>query len=342
MSQVTIYTLAKELNMTPAMVSRAFNPDAKISESKRQIVLEAAKKYDFFPNKFASRLSMKTVTVGILINTNFAVNTEKMLSGIKSAYEKLKDYKVRYDVTVLDTTKSKLEDYKKALSKYKNFDGIILSGMSTSKYTELINDVYKSNKNIVQVQSTNKEVSYLFESRHNEEISSFLAAEFLYNCLRRSDSKNILLFTGDKKSTLHSASEIAFKNSCSQFGLNLLDSIDMMDDEDYLEKIIPDVFLKYGKKADGIYITSGLSAPICRYLEKNALDIPFVAFDTYEVIKTYMQKGIVSAAIAQNVAGQMETAFEELVRYLIMGTAPQKTLYTDVQIVLKGNMHQFD
>ena len=260
----------------------------------------------------------------------------------KSAYEKLKDYKVRYDVTVLDTTKSKLEDYKKTLSKYKNFDGIILSGMSTSRYTELINDVYKVNKNIVQVQSTNKEASYLFESRHNEEISSFLAAEFLYNCLRRSDSKNILLFTGDKKSTLHSASEIAFKNSCSQFGLNLLDSIDMMDDEDYLEKIIPDVFLKYGKKADGIYITSGLSAPICRYLEKNALDIPFVAFDTYEVIKTYMQKGIVSAAIAQNVAGQMETAFEELVRYLIMGTAPQKTLYTDVQIVLKGNMHQFD
>ena len=342
MSQVTIYTLAKELGMTPAMVSRAFNPDAKISESKRKIVLDAAKKYDFFPNKFASRLSMKTVTIGVLINTNFAVNTEKMLSGIKSAYEKLKDYKVRYDVTVLDTTKSKLEDYKKTLSKYKNFDGIILSGMSTSRYTELINDVYKVNKNIVQVQSTNKEASYLFESRHNEEISSFLAAEFLYNCLRRSDSKNILLFTGDKKSTLHSASEIAFKNSCSQFGLNLLDSIDMMDDEDYLEKIIPDVFLKYGKKADGIYITSGLSAPICRYLEKNALDIPFVAFDTYEVIKTYMQKGIVSAAIAQNVAGQMETAFEELVRYLIMGTAPQKTLYTDVQIVLKGNMHQFD
>lgn len=342
MSEVTIYTLAKELGMTPAMVSRAFNPNAKISESKRKIVLDAAKKYDFFPNKFASRLSMKTVTIGVLINTNFAVNTEKMLSGIKNAYEKLKDYKVKYDVTVLNDSENEFEDYKKVLAKYKEFDGIILSGMSKSKYTELISETYKANKNIVHVQSTNKDAGYLFESRHNEEISSYLAAEFLYNCLRRSERKNILLFTGNRKSTLHLASDIAFKNFCEQFGMNVLDSIDMMDNEDYLEKILPEIFENKAAKIDGIYITSGLSAPLCRYLEKNALDIPFVAFDTYEVIKSYMQKGVVSAAIAQNVAGQMETAFEELVKYLIMGTTPQKTLYTDVQIALKGNMHQFD
>ena len=49
MPTMTIYTLAKELNMTPSMVSRAFNPEAKISEEKRQIVLAAAKKYDFSP-----------------------------------------------------------------------------------------------------------------------------------------------------------------------------------------------------------------------------------------------------------------------------------------------------
>ena len=47
MPKVTIYTLAQELNMTPSMVSRAFNPDARISEDKRKIVLETAKKYDF-------------------------------------------------------------------------------------------------------------------------------------------------------------------------------------------------------------------------------------------------------------------------------------------------------
>jgi len=91
MAEVTIYTLAKELNMTPSMVSRAFNPNGKISEEKRKIVLETAEKYGFSPNKFASRLSMKTVRIGILINSRFTVNTDKMIAGIESAYGKLKD-----------------------------------------------------------------------------------------------------------------------------------------------------------------------------------------------------------------------------------------------------------
>ena len=65
--KVTIYTIANELSMTPSMVSLAFNPNAKIAEGKRKLVLEAAEKYGFVPNKLASRLSMKTVKIGILI-----------------------------------------------------------------------------------------------------------------------------------------------------------------------------------------------------------------------------------------------------------------------------------
>ena len=85
MSNVTIYTLAKELNMTPSMISRAFSPNGKISEKKRKLILEAANKYGFTPNKFASRLSMKNVRIGILINSRFPVNTDKMIAGIESA-----------------------------------------------------------------------------------------------------------------------------------------------------------------------------------------------------------------------------------------------------------------
>lgn len=87
MPKVTIYTLAEELNMTPSMVSRAFNPDARISENNRKIVLETAKKYAFSPNKFASRLSMEAVRIGVLINSRFQINTDKMISGIKEAHE---------------------------------------------------------------------------------------------------------------------------------------------------------------------------------------------------------------------------------------------------------------
>ena len=342
MSDVTIYTLAKELNMTPSMISRAFNPNAKISEDKRRLVLETAEKYHFSPNRFASRMSMKAVRVGVLINSKFHINSEKMIAGVQDAHKELKDYKVQYDITLLNPSECTNEELRQAIERYKSYDGVILTGMSAKCYTELINEVYDSNPNVVQVQAINQSARCLFASKHNEKIASELAAEFLYNCLRKAERKNVLLFTGDLNSALHSSAADAFRESCDALGLNLLSTVDMKDSEEYFESILAEAFTHYGDQTDGIYITSGLSAPLCRHLEGKCCDIPLVAFDTYEDVKSYMSKGIISATIAQNVANQMKTAFELLVKHLITGEKCPKTVFTDVQLVLKSNMHQFN
>lgn len=342
MPKVTIYTLAKELNMTPSMVSRAFHPKAKISKAKRQLVLETAEKYGFSPNKLASRLSMKAVRIGVMINSRFQINTDKMISGIKKAHEKLKDYKIQYDISVLDPAQATDANLCEIIERYKSYDGIILTGMSSENYTNLINELHNANPNVVQVQAINRNANCLFASKHNERIASELAAEFLHHCLRRAERKNILLFTGDLKSALHASAADAFKISCDTLGLHLLQTVDMKDNEDYFESILPETFARCGNQADGIYITSGFSVPLCRFLEAGGNDIPFVAFDTYEDMKSYMQKGIISATVSQNVEAQMEKAFELLVKHIITGEDSPKTVYTDVQLVLKSNMHQFN
>lgn len=187
MKNTTIYTLAEELGMTPSMVSRAFNPDAKISSEKRRAVLELAEKYNFSPNRMASRLSMKTVRIGILINSRFSVNTDKMLFGVREAWEKLRDYKIEYETSLLNPRETPLERYAEVLAGYRDFDGVIITGMSSSKYTDIINDFHKDNPNIVQVQAINPKTEYLFASKHDETTASSLAAEFLFNCLRFSN-----------------------------------------------------------------------------------------------------------------------------------------------------------
>lgn len=342
MADVTIYTLAKELNMSPSMVSRAFNPDGRINEEKRKIVLRTAEKYNFSPNKFASRLSLRPVKIGVLINSNFEVNTQQMLAGVKRAYDRLKDYKINYDITVLNHELHQFEDYVAAIEKYKSYDGICLAGFSPERYTPLINDLFKSNPNIAQVQATNRNVNFLLESRHNEEVASSLAAEFLHNCLRGSKRKNVLLFTGNRESALHATAEKAFFAACEKLGMTVVDSIDMKDNQKYLSEILPAVFAKNKESTDAIYITSGFSLSLCRYFEENKIGLPFVAFDIYDEIKRYMEKGIISAAISQDVTKQMETAFEKLARHIIAGEECEKTVYTDVQLALKSNMHQFE
>ena len=116
----------------------------------------------------------------------------------------------------------------------------------------------------------------------------------------------------------------------------------MKDNEEYFDSILVPTFDRYGDQTDGIYITSGLSSPLCRYLEEKGYDIPFVASDAYEEIKSYMNKGIISATIAQNVGDQIKKAFELLVKHLITGDECPNTVYTDIQLVLRSNMHQFN
>jgi len=154
--------------------------------------------------------------------------------------------------------------------------------------------------------------------------------------------KNVLLFTGEKESTLHSSAEASFRSACIDFGLNLVDSINMMDSEERLEKILPELFDRYKDGIDGIYITSGFSISLCRFIEENGYDLPLVTFDKYRELEEYMKKGIASATVSQDVSGQMSSAFEMLVKYLITGETFPKIVNTDVELVLKSNMHQFD
>lgn len=338
MANVTIYTLAKELNMTVSMVSRAFNPEGKINEEKRKLVLETAKKYSFHPNKFASRLSMRTIKIGIFINSRFNVSCDKMLAAIKAAHELLRDYKIEYNTTVFKSNEKDIAEYEEALFKYADYDGIIVAGLSSEKYTPLLEKLYKVNKNIVQVQSINNEAECLFVSKHNEKTASRLAAEFLYNSLRFSENKNVVLFTGDRESAVHSAAKKHFVNACYDFGLNVVDCMDMKDNNECLKKIAHEAFEKYDIK--GAYITSGVSDALCEYLEENSIDIPFVTFDTHSKVKEYMKKGIVSATISQDIFMQMQQAYDMLVKYIISGEKCDKTIYTDVQLILKSNIEQ--
>ena len=124
--------------------------------------VELAEKYGFSPNKHASRLSMKPINIGIILSSRFDVNTQKMTEGIKKAHSRLKDYKINYDISVIDKRKNTDKDYVDALEKYGNYDGIIVTGMSSPKCSEVLNCFYEKNKNIVQVQAVNENTKCLF------------------------------------------------------------------------------------------------------------------------------------------------------------------------------------
>src|SRR5687768_5110656 len=66
--RVTIQDIARELNITPATVSRALNNHPAIKETTKEAVKKLAQKLNYQPNKIASSLrSGKSNIIGVII-----------------------------------------------------------------------------------------------------------------------------------------------------------------------------------------------------------------------------------------------------------------------------------
>lgn len=66
--KITIYDIAKKLEISAATVSRALNNNPKISESTRKLVLETAKQMNYEENKLAKALkSGRSNNVGVIV-----------------------------------------------------------------------------------------------------------------------------------------------------------------------------------------------------------------------------------------------------------------------------------
>ncbi len=66
---ISIYTIAKEANVSPATVSRVLTGNAKVSEEKKLKVKELIKRYDFRPNALARGLSsVQTKVIGLMVS----------------------------------------------------------------------------------------------------------------------------------------------------------------------------------------------------------------------------------------------------------------------------------
>lgn len=88
--RVTIYDIAKKLNLNPSSVSRALNNGVNVSETTKQLVLKTAEEMNYKVNSVAANLRTgNNRTIGVIvprINQNFFAN---VISGIEEVtYQK--------------------------------------------------------------------------------------------------------------------------------------------------------------------------------------------------------------------------------------------------------------
>ena len=141
-NRVTITELAKELNTTPATVSRALNGNMSISQSMRERVLELAQKRKYTVNRMASSLaSGNSKTIGVIVprvNRDFFSNC---ISGIEEIASK-----AGYSI-LISQTHDDIEKEQKCINTFieSNIAGIIISTGSKTDNLDYFKEINRLN-----------------------------------------------------------------------------------------------------------------------------------------------------------------------------------------------------
>ncbi len=336
----TIKTIAEKLGVAPSTVSRAFQPNSRISDAQRALILKTAKELNYIPNQAASRLNQREVYIGILIQNVYPEGQRQILRGIEEAYRTFSDYKVSYRIDFFDESQNSPQYCADLFAKYAEYDGLIITGIDSDDLIPEMKKFKAKGKSVVLLQSGPDYDGYLLRSVPNAALAAEMAAEFLSVCTGTLPRRRIIQFTGRQTLDVHREGKNAFRNACEAEGLELTGVYDMQDSESTLSELLPAILPPERLAAtEGIYITSGLSIPLCRYLEEMGAGnrIFLVTTDSFPELQAYIHRKTVNASIYQNFFRQAWNAYEMLVKHLIANAAPQTLSSPHPELILSAN-----
>jgi LacI family transcriptional regulator len=208
--KITIYDIAKKLNITAATVSRALNNNPKIKESTRELVLKTAASMNYKQNKLALALkSGRSNNIGVIVPR---IDSNFFASVIRGIEEELHPH--GYQVIICQTHENpKRENENLHTLIDAQVDGILMS------VTDVTNENDSAFHNVLE-----KNVPLIFfdRSKHIDGVSSVTINDFkggyiATNHLISKGCKHIAYLSGDQSLEI-------FKNRFLGYKQALLDS----------------------------------------------------------------------------------------------------------------------
>ncbi len=345
--RVTMYTIAAEVGMSIAAVSRAFDPDSRLKPEKRQLILDTAKRLGYVQNKMASRLSGDPMKIGVLIYGTLREYYEEYVAGIRAAHSAFADYKVDCDLQILNAATNTPEEACQIIHRFaeQKMDGVIVSGLSTRNFASTLNRLAAAKIPLILLDSDVPEVQRCCVSGSDTQTAGGLAAQLLSiavagNRFAKSRQVAILRSNGENQSQ-RSLTE-AFHQGASRYGLEVV-AVENTENKSGKAAEITDALLKNHPELGGIYVSSANSVPVCRRLQELGLTgkIALVTSDVFEELNGYLRDGTVFSTIYQDPFHQAKSAFEALFYAISDGDPIPEFLRAKPQAVFDSNLHLF-
>ena len=266
--EVTIYDIAKKLNVSPATISRGLQDHPGISKKTKKRILDVVEELGYRTNHFARNLrQQQTKTIGVIVhelNSNFITS---VLAGIEKVTTE-----AGYDIIIAHSS----ESYEKEVANAKNLfhkrvDGLIASLAFDTNDLEhfqsyvdkgvpvLFFDRVEQNENSTVVIIDNAKCGYI-ATKH----------------LIDQGCKKIAHITSSHKRNVYSQRYKGYRDALFdnriEFDENLL-IVGDLSEKAGIEAVMK--VLKISPMPDGAFITNDFVAAVCmRTLKENGISIP--------------------------------------------------------------------
>ena len=266
--EITIYDIAKHLNISATTVSRGLKDHPAINKNTRKKIQDAAKELGYRHNTFASNLrKQKTNTIGVIVhelNSNFITS---VLAGIEKVTAE-----AGYDLIIAHSSESFEKESANALNLFhKRVDGLIAS---LAFDTEGL-DHYQS--------FNDRSIPVIFFDRVEENSESTKVIIDNYKCgyqatqhLIEQSCKRIVLVTANLKRNVYAQRHKGYKDAL--FDNNIPYNENYVLIKDLSEQCGIEAakeILKMKPLPDGAFITNDFSAAVCmRTLKEHGIRIP--------------------------------------------------------------------
>lgn len=266
--EVTIYDLAKELNLSPATISRGLKNSKHINKSTIKRIIDKAEEMGYRHNNFASNLRQRrSNTIGVLVhelNSNFITS---VLAGIEKVTTE-----AGYDLIIAHSNESVEKEASNALNLFhKRVDGLIASlSFDTNTLDHFKPFIEKS-------------IPLIFFDRVEENIDTpkviidnYKSGYQATSHLLEQGCKRIAIVTANLNRNVYAQRLRGYKDAL--YDNKIKYSEDLILIKDLSEKCGREAaleILRMKPMPDGIFITNDFSAAVCmQTLKENGISIP--------------------------------------------------------------------